>query len=134
MASESSIDGNYAPHQGYGSLDQNHTSYASANSNSNHFNAASQTTAASATDVNSSSASDIPKDEVGWYFVEQYYTTLSRSPEKLFVSCCRFPALLPQHPLSASTNTCPAVLQQAFSIRVRQRDGEGRRLGGSEGQ
>ncbi|KAI9724768.1 MAG: hypothetical protein M1812_000043 [Candelaria pacifica] len=26
---------------------------------------------------------DIPKDEVGWYFVEQYYTTLSRSPEKL---------------------------------------------------
>jgi hypothetical protein len=28
---------------------------------------------------------DIPKDEVGWYFVEQYYTTLSRSPEKLYL-------------------------------------------------
>lgn len=26
---------------------------------------------------------DIPKDEVGWFFVEQYYTTMSRSPEKL---------------------------------------------------
>jgi hypothetical protein len=26
---------------------------------------------------------DIPKDEVGWYFVEQYYTTMSRNPEKL---------------------------------------------------
>lgn len=26
---------------------------------------------------------DIPKQEVGWYFVEQYYTTMSRSPEKL---------------------------------------------------
>lgn len=26
---------------------------------------------------------EIPKDEVGWFFVEQYYTTLSRSPEKL---------------------------------------------------
>lgn len=26
---------------------------------------------------------DITKDEVGWFFVEQYYTTLSRSPEKL---------------------------------------------------
>ncbi|KAL1956347.1 hypothetical protein VTO42DRAFT_7430 [Malbranchea cinnamomea] len=26
---------------------------------------------------------EITKDEVGWYFVEQYYTTLSRSPEKL---------------------------------------------------
>ncbi|KAK2738494.1 hypothetical protein FQN57_007009 [Myotisia sp. PD_48] len=29
------------------------------------------------------SKADIPKDEVGWFFVEQYYTTLSRSPEKL---------------------------------------------------
>lgn len=26
---------------------------------------------------------DISKDEVGWFFVEQYYTTMSRSPEKL---------------------------------------------------
>ncbi|KAI9681436.1 MAG: hypothetical protein M1817_002720 [Caeruleum heppii] len=26
---------------------------------------------------------EIPKDEVGWYFVEQYYTNLSRSPDKL---------------------------------------------------
>ena len=31
-------------------------------------------------------SNSIPKDEVGWYFVEQYYTTLSRSPEKLHVS------------------------------------------------
>lgn len=29
---------------------------------------------------------DIAGDEVGWYFVEQYYTTLSKSPEKLHVS------------------------------------------------
>lgn len=28
----------------------------------------------------------VPKDEVGWYFVEQYYTTLSKNPEKLHVS------------------------------------------------
>lgn len=28
---------------------------------------------------------DIPKDEVGWYFVEQYYTTMSKNPEKLYV-------------------------------------------------
>ncbi|KMU86389.1 NTF2 and RRM domain-containing protein [Coccidioides immitis H538.4] len=26
---------------------------------------------------------DIPKEEVAWFFVEQYYTTLSRTPEKL---------------------------------------------------
>jgi hypothetical protein len=25
------------------------------------------------------------KDEIGWYFVEQYYTTLSKNPEKLHV-------------------------------------------------
>ncbi|KAK0621449.1 hypothetical protein B0T17DRAFT_508798 [Bombardia bombarda] len=30
-----------------------------------------------------SATSGLPKDEVGWYFVEQYYTTLSKSPEKL---------------------------------------------------
>ena len=29
--------------------------------------------------------SNLSKDEVGWYFVEQYYTTLSKSPEKLHV-------------------------------------------------
>ncbi|KAK3295678.1 uncharacterized protein B0H64DRAFT_151623 [Chaetomium fimeti] len=26
---------------------------------------------------------NLPKDEVGWYFVEQYYTTMSRSPGRL---------------------------------------------------
>lgn len=30
-----------------------------------------------------SSTAELSKDEVGWYFVEQYYTTLSKSPEKL---------------------------------------------------
>lgn len=30
--------------------------------------------------------SDVSKDEVGWFFVEQYYTTLSKHPEKLHVS------------------------------------------------
>lgn len=32
-------------------------------------------------------ANEIPKDEVGWYFVEQYYTTLSKSSDRLFVCC-----------------------------------------------
>lgn len=26
---------------------------------------------------------EISKDEVGWFFVEQYYTTMSRNPDKL---------------------------------------------------
>ena len=29
--------------------------------------------------------SAVPKGEVGWYFVEQYYTTLSKTPDKLHV-------------------------------------------------
>ena len=28
---------------------------------------------------------NMSKDEVGWVFVEQYYTTLSRNPERLHV-------------------------------------------------
>lgn len=27
----------------------------------------------------------LTNDQVGWYFVEQYYTTLSKAPEKLHV-------------------------------------------------
>lgn len=30
-------------------------------------------------------ANNLGKDEVAWFFVEQYYTTLSKSPEKLHV-------------------------------------------------
>ncbi|KAK7966994.1 uncharacterized protein PG986_001271 [Apiospora aurea] len=33
--------------------------------------------------VSTGSNSNLGKDEVAWYFVEQYYTTLSKSPEKL---------------------------------------------------
>lgn len=50
---------------------------------------ANSTTGASSTpdqsNMSSSSNSNLGKDEVAWYFVEQYYTTLSKSPEKLHV-------------------------------------------------
>jgi hypothetical protein len=42
--------------------------------------------AADSTAGGASGNGDLSKDEVGWYFVEQYYTTLSKSPEKLHVS------------------------------------------------
>lgn len=38
--------------------------------------------------ASASGNSDISKEEVGWYFVEQYYTTLSKSPHKLYVRSC----------------------------------------------
>ena len=39
----------------------------------------------STTNTSEGGNSNVPKDEVGWYFVEQYYTTLSKTPEKLHV-------------------------------------------------
>jgi hypothetical protein len=62
--SSAPVNGNYA--QGYDSY------------------AASQQQSASQP-AQQASASEIPKDEVGWYFVEQYYTTLSKSPDRLYV-------------------------------------------------
>ncbi|KAF2197822.1 NTF2-like protein, partial [Delitschia confertaspora ATCC 74209] len=64
----------------YDAMNNNHT--ASNFSNSNAYGTAQATASSNNTSAN---ANDIPKDEVGWYFVEQYYTTLSRSPEKLFL-------------------------------------------------
>jgi hypothetical protein len=44
------------------------------------------TSAADGSATAAASATNNPsKDEVGWYFVEQFYTTLSKSPEKLHV-------------------------------------------------
>jgi hypothetical protein len=34
---------------------------------------------------------EVPKDEVGWYFVEQYYTTLNKTPDRLHVSIAMIP-------------------------------------------
>ncbi|CAD0091331.1 unnamed protein product [Aureobasidium mustum] len=70
MASESAINGTFVPQNGYGSIDQSGYTAPSYPS--------------SAPSQSNNSAADIPKDEVGWYFVEQYYTTLSRSPEKVY--------------------------------------------------
>lgn len=60
-------------------------SFAAANANNATSYAASQQPESTQSNNNSTST-DIPKDEVGWYFVEQYYTTLSKSPERLYVS------------------------------------------------
>lgn len=58
-------------------------------------------------------ASEIPKDEVGWYFVEQYYTTLSKSPDRLYV-CCGHTMSMEGH----LADTFAAFLQQALAVRL----------------
>ncbi|KJX98527.1 ntf2 and rrm domain-containing protein [Zymoseptoria brevis] len=62
-------------HQNY---EQNAYAYAS-------NNATSQQPTSTSPANSAPSQPEISKDEVGWYFVEQYYTTLSRSPEKLYL-------------------------------------------------
>jgi hypothetical protein len=50
---------------------------ASAPSAPTHASSASQST------TTSTNAQKADPQEIGWYFVEQYYTTLSKSPEKI---------------------------------------------------
>lgn len=77
------INGNYGAQQSYHST-ENTNSAAQAASGANGGHAT--TTANGHDSVGSGEGTpSVSKDEVGWYFVEQYYTTLSRSPEKLHV-------------------------------------------------
>lgn len=55
---------------------------------------------------------DIPKDEVGWYFVEQYYTTMSRSPEKLHL----FYSRRSQFVSGIEAESSPVIVGQKVSI------------------
>lgn len=97
MAAENApgpVNGTYVPfqNQNFVANDQpylNNVTTSSNNNSNNNANAYSNATQSdhskSAEKNGNSGASDIPKAEVGWYFVERYYTTLSRSPEKLHV-------------------------------------------------
>ena len=90
MASESTpatVNGTYGYKDSYGAT-ENSVSLGGNSANPTNGNGGGQSTAtitsneaSAATDSNGS----VSKDEVGWYFVEQYYTTLSRNPEKLHV-------------------------------------------------
>lgn len=65
------VNGNHAAHQQYG--DQTY-----ANTSNDYGNS-------TASAANSTGNAEIPKDEVGWFFVEQYYTILSKNPERLYL-------------------------------------------------
>jgi hypothetical protein len=99
----------------YGSHAYESNNYAAASSNNNSGYATSQQPPSSQP-ANGASTSEIPKDEVGWYFVEQYYTTLSKSPDRLYVCHPWREAVLGA---IAITNWTLALLQQAFAVCVR---------------
>lgn len=92
MASETAsktVNGNYGNHQSYGPPEQSLPSQASAGTPATGAFGDDASTVTNAGNGSTTGASEanasVPKDEVGWYFVEQYYTTLSKTPEKLHV-------------------------------------------------
>lgn len=87
MAGDSQVNGNYGTQQPYG-----HSEAHAGTSAGNHAG----TTGSSSTEPASSMpASGAPptdteektpsKEEIGWFFVEQYYKTLCNEPSKLYV-------------------------------------------------
>ncbi|KAL5336338.1 hypothetical protein BJX70DRAFT_400737 [Aspergillus crustosus] len=63
--------------------------------------------------------SAISKDEVGWYFVEQYYTNMSRSPDKLHLFYSRRSQLV----FGTEAESVPvAVGQKAIQDKIKQLD------------
>jgi hypothetical protein len=124
MASEVSSmpNGNYAPQQHGFDQQQANNAYAS------NYNQAPSTSNGPAPSANAQP--EIPKDEVGWYFVEQYYTTLSRTPEKLYVSLLRIAVRVG----TGADCWILALLQQALPVRVRKRDRQGAGLRWPEGK
>ena len=89
MASEPSMKGVNGYQQSFEHQAPTHsTSNMSGSANSGSFNAESSNTPSAGVTASSAASEgngSVPKDEVGWYFVEQYYTTLSKHPEKLHV-------------------------------------------------
>jgi uncharacterized membrane protein len=77
MATEAPTNGTYAQHNSYTGAEQSFGSHQANNSNS--------ATGYSSTTTQPAATSTPSKEEVAWYFVEQYYTTMSRSPEKLYL-------------------------------------------------
>lgn len=73
------LNGNYPAQHAYpGSFNPAHAAMNSAAS----FQPAQSSTPTTATPTEQQK-NEITKDEVGWFFVEQYYTTMSRNPDKL---------------------------------------------------
>ena len=125
----------YAPHQGYGSLEHPSANpYAQSSTpasatpiydqpaarRSQDMPATAPPTAAAAPAAAAQQPhSDVPKDEVGWYFVEQYYTTLSRSPEKLYL----FYNKRSQYVSGQETDKVPVCVgQRAINDRIKELD------------
>ena len=89
------VNGHYDPHGGHyaGGVESHLSSQSQHNATSTSVPApdsfgsqnANVSSSASQATADNSKHTEIPKDQVGWHFVEQYYLNLSRSPSKLHV-------------------------------------------------
>ncbi|KIW20074.1 hypothetical protein PV08_00649 [Exophiala spinifera] len=86
---------------------------ASAPSAPNHTSSASQSTATS------TNAPKADPQEIGWYFVEQYYTTLSKSPEKIHLFYSKKSQLVTG---VEAEKVVPAVGTKAISEKIKALD------------
>ena len=83
-AAEKVVNGNYSSQQGYGHAEAyqpgqlSESSQGSAQFGEQHH-------AASAAGPTAEEEKPIPKEMIGWYFVEQYYNTMSKEPGNLHV-------------------------------------------------
>ena len=94
MATENapaSLNGTYEGHPGYSMPEQSRSASGSrpfdgAETSSAYGNGTKTAGSEAPAAVKQEKKPEVSKDEVGWFFVEQYYTTLSKNPEKLHVS------------------------------------------------
>lgn len=80
------VNGNHGA-QSYGQTEANQSSHTSVGHGmTGSFGEEASATHSSGTAAPPEDQKQIPKDQIGWYFVEQYYNTMSKNPEKLYVS------------------------------------------------
>lgn len=91
-AQPKAVNGSYGANQPYGQAEPfqpPHNSNTVTTASYDFEASAAAATASSETPGTTEATKPPSKDEVGWYFVESYYTTLSKNPETLYVR--RFP-------------------------------------------
>lgn len=75
------INGNYGAQHAF--PDPFNPAHAAMNTAANFQPAQSSTPTSATPSAEQQQKNEITKDEVGWFFVEQYYTTMSSNPDKL---------------------------------------------------
>ena len=117
------VNGNYGSQQAFGTVESHGSSQTQGIATTTNVNGATGAQGPSATAGNPSSGanegnSGVSKDEVGWYFVEQYYTTLSKNPEKLHVSLCQTRGLNYEKMFIKGANLRTALLLETITVCV----------------